>query len=66
MRMLHFSADNGNFEGVWFTDENESPAEITAELDRYSSVGPPWRFDWETDVPPSGFPATECLYLKTR
>lgn len=64
MRMLHFSADDGFKEAVWFTDTDISPRDITKELIEEWDEGE-WVFDWDLAVKgTSALPATETPYLK--
>ena len=65
MRMLHFSAEDGTQEAVWFTDDDYTPQDIIEELDTWREVG--WSLDWEEVVESTvAMPATETPYFKAR
>ncbi len=61
MRLLHFSAEDGRLEGVWFTDEDDTGKNIAEELT--TDFGIKWSLDWEIQVDDM-CPATERLYEK--
>ena len=67
MRMLHFSAENGRFERVWFTEEDTTAEELIAEFEETENISG-WRLDWELrlqdDYGVSVLPCTETPYDK--
>lgn len=63
MRMLHFSAESGIHEAVWFTDTYDvSHEDIAEEINEWKEEE--WTFDWEKAMEGMATPATEIPYFK--